>query len=109
MKMVTEEDIDKIKYKAMIATNVTSVKLSTKKMKAIAYYDWKNDLIVINESVLNNLSEDCLTYIIVHEIVHKLTNTRSHGAKFLNKLLSIYSMDDIIKYETEITKFNTIS
>ena len=62
----------------------------------------EKDPIVISEDVLENVSEDCITYIIVHEVIHKLTNTRGHGAKFLNKLFSIYSMDEITKYEMEI-------
>jgi hypothetical protein len=100
--MVTKIDIEKIKSRVMNLTKVDSIKILTKKMKAIAYYDWEKDLILINESILNNVSEECLTYIIVHEIVHKLTNTRGHGSKFLNKLFSIYSMDEITKYEMEI-------
>jgi predicted metal-dependent hydrolase len=102
MKMVTRIDIEKIKSKVMNLTKVDSIKILTKKIKAIAYYDWEKDLIVINEDILENVSEDCLTYIIVHEVIHKLTNTKGHGAKFLNKLLSIYSIDEITKYETEI-------
>ena len=86
----------------MNLTKVDSIKILTKKMKAIAYYNWEKDLILINEDILNNVSEECLTYVIVHEVVHKLTNTRGHGAKFLNKLLSIYNMDEITKYEIEI-------
>jgi len=100
--MITKIDIEKIKSRVMNLTKVDSIKISIKKIKAIAYYDWKKDIIVINEGILNNVSEECLTYIIVHEVVHKLTNTRGHGAKFLNKLLSIYSMDEITKYEMEI-------
>jgi len=102
MKMVTKIDIEKIKSRIRTLTKVDSIKILTKKMKAIAYYNWEKDLIVINEDIPNNVSEECLTYIIVHEVVHKLTNTRGHGAKFLNKLLSIYSMDEITKYEMEI-------
>jgi len=100
--MVTKIDIEKIKSRVMDLTKVDSIKIITKKMKAIAYYNWEKDLIVINENILNNISEECLTYIIIHEIIHKLTNTRGHGAKFLNKLLSIYSMNEITKYEMEI-------
>jgi len=100
--MVTKIDIEKIKSRVIDLTKVDSIKIITKKMKAIAYYNWEKDLIVINENILNNISEECLTYIIVHEIIHKLTNTRGHGAKFLNKLLSIYSIDKITKYEMEI-------
>jgi len=102
MKMTTKIDIEKIKSKVMNLTKVDSIKISVKKMKAIAYYDWEKDLIVINEEIINNVSEECLTYIIVHEVVHKLTNTKGHGAKFLSKLLSIYSADEITKYEMEI-------
>jgi len=100
--MITKIDIEKIKSRVMNLTKVDSIKILTKKMKAIAYYDWKKDFIVINEDIFNNVSEECLTYIIVHEVVHKLTNTRGHGAKFLNKLLSIYNADEITKYEMEI-------
>jgi len=102
MKMTVKIDIEKIKSRVKDLTKVNSIKILTKKMKAIAYYDWEKDLIVINEYILNNVSEECLTYIIVHEVVHKLTNTRGHGSKFLNKLFSIYSMDEITKYEMEI-------
>jgi len=102
MKITTKMDIEKIKSKVMNLTKVDSIKILTKKIRAIAYYDWEKDLIVINEYILNNVSEECLTYIIVHEVVHKLTNTRGHGSKFLNKLFSIYSMDEITKYEMEI-------
>uniref|UniRef100_A0A2T9WL66 SprT-like domain-containing protein n=2 Tax=Nanobsidianus stetteri TaxID=1294122 RepID=A0A2T9WL66_NANST len=102
MKMTTKIDIENIKSKVIDLTKVDSIKILTKKIRAIAYYDWEKDLIVINEDIFKNVSEDCLTYIIVHEVIHKLTNTKGHGAKFLNKLLSIYSMDEITKYETEI-------
>ena len=102
MKMTTKMDIEKIKSKVMNLTKVDSIKILTKKIRAIAYYDWEKDLIVINEDIFKNFSEECLTYIIVHEVIHKLTNTKGHGAKFLNKLLSIYSMDEITKYEMEI-------
>jgi len=102
MKMTVKIDIEKIKSKVMDLTKVDSIKILNKKIRAIAYYDWEKDLIVINESILNNVSEECLTYIIVHGVIHKLTNTRGHGAKFLNKLFSIYSMDEITKYEMEI-------
>jgi len=100
--MTVKIDIEKIKSKVMDLTKVDSIKILTKKIKAIAYYDLEKDIIVINEDILENVSEGCLTYIIVHEVIHKLTNTRGHRAKFLNKLLSIYSMDEITKYEMEI-------
>jgi len=102
MKMTAKIDIEKIKSRIRTLTKVDSIKILTKKMKVIAYYDWEKDLIVINEDIFNYVGEECLIYVIVHEVVHKLTNTRGHGAKFLNKLLSIYNADEITKYEMEI-------
>lgn len=103
-KTVDKERIERAKEKALLLTRVPSVNIITKDIEAVAYYDPAKDLIVINEDIANNLSDDCLTYVIVHELVHKLTNTRSHGAKFLNKLYSICDLDYISRCDTEIMK-----
>ncbi|MGC9108487.1 MAG: hypothetical protein ACP5IE_09930 [Infirmifilum sp.] len=110
MEIARQYKLNRIKSEALkLVKNVAITDVRAKEIKSIAYYDWKNDLIVINENVLDHLSEDCLTYIVVHELVHKMAATRNHDARFLAKLLSIYNISDIIKYETEITAFGILN
>jgi predicted metal-dependent hydrolase len=107
METTRQNKLDRIKNRALeLIKNVTIINVKAKKMKLIAYYDWKNDSVIINESMLDTLSEGCLTYIVVHELIHKITRTRNHDARFLTKLISIYDLSNIIKYETEITAFS---
>jgi predicted metal-dependent hydrolase len=107
MEIKRQNKLDRIKRKALeLIKDATITNIKAKKMKLIAYYDWKNDSVIINENMLDTLSEDSLTYIVVHELIHKITRTRNHDARFLTKLISIYDLGNIIKYETEIIAFS---
>ena len=68
----------------------------------IASVSFGSKTIRLNKYVVQELDDEALKYILVHELVHYKTRSIQHNRKFWKELGKLYSKEEVIKIESRI-------
>jgi len=70
--------------------------------RKIASISFKTKTIRLNKNVIQNLDDEALKYILIHELIHYKTKSTQHDTKFWEELEKLYSREEVLEIENRI-------
>ena len=70
--------------------------------RKIASISFKTKTIRLNKTIVQNLDDEALKYILVHELIHYKTKSIQHDTRFWEELRKLYSEKKVFEIENKI-------
>lgn len=70
--------------------------------RKIASISFKTKTIRLNKNIVQNLDDEALKYILIHELIHYKTKSTQHNTKFWEELEKLYSRGEVLEIENRI-------
>ena len=100
-----KQRIEKLLHEAMklvgVEDNTLRVVLFPMKHK-IASISFRTKIIRLNKNIIQNLDDEALRYVLIHELIHYKTKSVQHDTRFWEELGKLYSKEEILEIEKRI-------